>query len=100
MRIVPDPPNLRLLAIARRPRHIRPFLPADPDTRALTPSVWERRSDLVGVDMRESEQLALLETLRARFGAEYDALPWEPTSDPTQFHLANPQFTSVDAEVL
>jgi predicted O-methyltransferase YrrM len=71
-----------------------------PDTRRLPPSLWERRSEMVGVDMREAEQVRLLATFRERHAGEYGALPRAATGDPLQFHLRNGFFEAVDAEIL
>jgi predicted O-methyltransferase YrrM len=69
-----------------------------PDTRRLPESLWTRPGEMPGVDLREDEQLKLLEEL-ARFRAEYDAFPRQPTGDPSQFHLENERFCAVDAEL-
>src|SRR5256885_1283779 len=80
--------------------HVTPvhFYQPIPDTRALPEQLWERRSELAGVDMREEEQLALLERLVA-FREEYDAFR-SAGEGPDAFRLANGFFESVDAEVL
>src|SRR4051812_17949893 len=46
-----------------------------PDTRALALSLWNRVSDLPGVDMREEQQKQLLSEIVARFKDEYTAIP-------------------------
>lgn len=81
--------------------HVTPvhFYQPIPDTRRLPADVFDRRSELPGVDMNEAGQLALLETL-ARFRDEYAAFPKAPTGDSTRFHLANDSFAAVDAELL
>jgi predicted O-methyltransferase YrrM len=71
-----------------------------PDTRRLPESLWARRSEMVGVDMREAAQLRLLESFRRAYAEEYDALPRKKTEDPTQFYFGNPFFPPVDAEIL
>jgi hypothetical protein len=86
----------------RRGFHITPnhFYQPIPDTGALPDSLWERPSEMVGVDLREAEQLALLERLAGKYRAEYEALPRTPTSVPHEFYLRNEAFGSVDAELL
>lgn len=69
-----------------------------PDTRRLPESLWTRRGEMPGVDLREDEQLKLLVKL-AGFRAEYDAFPRKPTGDPSRFHLENERFCAVDAEL-
>jgi predicted O-methyltransferase YrrM len=77
--------------------HTQPF----PDTRRLGPQIWQRPSALVGIDMRESEQLELLESFAARFKGEYDALPRQPAAGgPVRFYTGNPFFGPIDAEIL
>ena len=71
-----------------------------PDVSKLDDSLWQRAVDLVGVDMNESGQLALLDTVAARYKAEYDQFPLRATADPTQYHFDQPMFRSVDAEML
>lgn len=72
-----------------------------PDTRDLGPRIWSKPSELVGIDMRESEQLELLGSFVARFKAEYDALPRRPSPDgPRRFYMENPFFGPIDAEIL
>lgn len=71
-----------------------------PDTRRLPPSLWERGSEMVGVDLREAAQLRLLATFRERYAGEYGSLPRGPTRDPFQFHFGNDFFPEVDAEIL
>lgn len=69
-----------------------------PDTRRLPESLWTRRGEMPGVDLRVDEQLKLLTDL-AVFRAEYDAFPRQPTGDPSRFHLENERFRAVDAEL-
>ncbi|HET7093581.1 MAG TPA: hypothetical protein VFI22_08895, partial [Thermomicrobiales bacterium] len=67
--------------------HVSPvhFYSPIPDTRALPDALWERASDLPGIDMNEAGQLALLAAFR-QFHDEYDVWPHEPTDDPRAFH--------------
>jgi predicted O-methyltransferase YrrM len=70
-----------------------------PDLGALPPDVFERESELPGVDLREDAQLELLAELEA-FRGELAELPDEPTGDPHRFHSRNEAFGPVDAGVL
>lgn len=70
-----------------------------PDTKTLSPAIWQKRNALAGIDMRESSQLELLDSLSGTYKAEYDALPGDATSDPRAFYLHNRAFESVDAEI-
>jgi hypothetical protein len=80
--------------------HLTPNRPDSviPDTGALTDDLWQRRSELVGVDMRGSSQVALLVEAFGRWGAEFNALPLDPRPDGG-FYVDNRAFESVDAEV-
>ena len=82
--------------------HIVPihFYQPIPDSRTLSPSIAERTSDLVGIDINDSFQLDLLERFEKQFRAEYDAFPRSAANDPTQFHLNNSAFSTIDAEIL
>jgi predicted O-methyltransferase YrrM len=82
--------------------HIVPihFYQPIPDSRTLSPSLSERTSDLVGIDINDSFQLDLLDRFEKQFRAEYDSLPRSATNDPTQFHLDNTAFSTIDAEIL
>jgi hypothetical protein len=81
--------------------HLTPvhFYSPVPDTRALPDALWQRVSDLPGIDMNDAGQLDLLRAFR-RFQAEYDAFPHEPVDPPYAFHFANTMFSGTDALAL
>jgi predicted O-methyltransferase YrrM len=83
--------------------HVTPndFYSPIPDIRSLSPELWEPRTELPGVDLREQAQIALLEELAASWREEYDALPRTPAGpgEPPRFYLHNRRFGAVDAEV-
>ncbi len=54
--------------------------------------VWDRRSDLIGIDFRPDAQVALLTRLGQKFSQECDWPP-NPTGDPYQFHTENGNFS-------
>ena len=82
--------------------HITPnhYTQPIPDTGRLDPKIWQRHSAMIGIDMREYEQLALLEAFSTAYRSEYEALPRQPTDCPWEFYLQNPFFGAVDAEML
>lgn len=82
--------------------HVTPnhFYYPIPDTAALPPELWERRSELPGIDINEPGQFALLSRFVSDFKMEYDALPRHRTSVSYQWFLNNEGFTAVDGEVL
>ncbi|MEY2446747.1 MAG: hypothetical protein QOH79_223 [Acidimicrobiaceae bacterium] len=82
--------------------HVTPvhFYQPVPDTGRLPESLWAEPSALVGVDWNAEGQLARLEDFQEHFRDEYTAFAVGATSDPTEFHLDNEQFSKVDAEAL
>lgn len=54
--------------------------------------VWDRRSDLSGVDFRVGAQVALLSRLGGEYGYECD-WPLDPTGDSHRFHVNNASFS-------
>ena len=54
--------------------------------------VWDRRSDLAGIDFRPEAQVAFLNELGQKFGHECDWPP-NPTGDPGQFYTENTNFS-------
>jgi hypothetical protein len=54
--------------------------------------VWDRRSPMAGIDMREAQQLALLAELGREFGAEC-RWPHEPSRDASEFYTDNSSFS-------
>jgi len=76
------------------------YLSPIPDTRELDDRLWERESELPGIDLRVEEQLERLESVFPRYRSEYDELPYEPGGVPHQFAFHNAYFTGTDALVL
>jgi hypothetical protein len=81
--------------------HVTPnhYFQPIPDTRRLSPDLWERTSDLPGIAMNEEAQLTLVRQLAERYGCEW-SFPTAPTEVPWQYHLNNVAFEAVDAEML
>jgi Methyltransferase domain len=71
-----------------------------PDTRGLPLSLWNRISDLPGVDMREEQQKQLLSDIAANFKHEYTAIPEGASTQEFHYYLGNLAFEAVDAEML
>lgn len=90
-------PLWQRLVFGTIPRHY--YLPI-PDPRELKDDLWERRSELVGIDINEEGQLALLSDFSARFRDEYEHLPRNKTPCPYQYYINNDWFGSVDGEIL
>jgi len=72
-----------------------------PDTRTLTDSIWEQRSELVGLDLNEQTQLTLLDEFSRVWRMEYEGFPKDrEEAHPHQYYVNNRAFTAVDGEVL
>jgi predicted O-methyltransferase YrrM len=71
-----------------------------PDTRGLPLSLWNRVSDLRGIDMREEQQKQLLSQIVAGFKDEYTGIPEGASTQEFHYHLGNVAFDAVDAEML
>lgn len=72
-----------------------------PDTRSLSDSVWERRSELIGMDLKEEAQLILLDEFARNWKHEYEGIPRNrKDAHPSEYYINNKAFTSVDGEVL
>jgi hypothetical protein len=82
--------------------HITPvhFYEPIPDTRELKDDLWEKKSELIGVDLNEGMQLSLLQTFSSHFKEEYEKFPKNQTSIPHHFSFENETFTLIDAEIL
>ena len=72
------------------PVHYYSPVPDIEDLRARR--VWDRRSPMAGVDMREAQQLALLAELGRDFGTEC-RWPHEPSHDGSEFYTDNSSFS-------
>lgn len=82
--------------------HVTPvhFYSPIPDTAQLGDDIWQRESDLVGVDMNDETQLHLVSEIFPKFRDEYEALLSAPSEDPSRFYLGNGLFDGTDALVL
>ena len=79
--------------------HVTPvhFYQPIPETRSLPETLWNRPSELVGIDMNDAMQLDLLRNHFPKFRHEYDQFPSEPTGEPGRFHFNNGLFDGTDA---
>src|SRR5688572_24279515 len=71
-----------------------------PDTRTLSNEIWNRKSELPGINMAEPAQLELLRQFASEFRSEYDALPMDSAGGENHFHVGNRSFGRIDAEAL
>lgn len=71
-----------------------------PDTRVLREKkIFEKESELVGVDLNVDEQLNLLENIFPKFRIECD-FPLNKTNTPHEYYINNGQFGLISAAVL
>jgi hypothetical protein len=81
--------------------HVTPvhFYQPIPDTQSLPDTLWNKRSELVGVDMNDSLQLDLLRKHFPKFRDEYEQFPTGPTGEPEHFYAKKGPFRGIDAIV-
>ena len=81
--------------------HITPvhFYQPIPDTQSLPETLWERPSELVGIDMNDAMQLDLLRNHFPRFREQYQHFQTKPTGERNRFYLGNHLFDGTDALV-
>ena len=67
--------------------HITPnhFYQPIPDSRTLTDELWLKQTQLVGINMREQDQINLLNQFSAKFKNEYNGLMTENLAKLKQF---------------
>ena len=82
--------------------HVTPnhFYEPIPDTRTLNDELWSKHSEMVGIEIREQEQIRLLSEFSAKFKGEYEAFPRHKTPIPHQYYVNNGDLESVDGEIL
>jgi hypothetical protein len=78
--------------------HVTPvhFYQPIPDTRSLPETLWNRPSQLIGIDMNDTTQLDLLRNHFPKYRHEYDRFPAEST-EPGRFYFNNGLFDGTDA---
>jgi hypothetical protein len=78
--------------------HVTPvhFYQPIPNTQSLPETLWDRPSELVGIDMNDAVQRDLLRNHFPKFRGEYDQFPTEPTGEPGRFYLNNGLFGGTD----
>lgn len=73
-----------------------------PDTRSLKDEIWNRKSELIGINFNEAKQLALLSDFSKIIKAEVQDFPRtsKEISKPYDFYYKNEGFPAVDADIL
>jgi len=84
--------------------HVLPvhFYSPVPSSGELPKDLWSRASELPGLDMRESQQLALLATLSQSCREEFARFPEQPVPNapPHRYYSGNGAFGGIDAAFL
>ncbi len=85
----------------RRGWHATPvhFSQPVPDTSALPSDLWERRSEMIGIDLRLDRQAELLREFSERYLPEYHQIPDSLSPTNHAYHLGTP-FSGIDGGVL
>ena len=86
----------------RRGYHVTPvhYYEPIPEVHRLPDRLWLERDDLVGIQMNDQSQLALLDEFAARYKVEYIMFPLEESTSDVPFYVHNGWFSAGDAEVL
>jgi Methyltransferase domain len=73
-----------------------------PDTRALNDLLWQKHSELIGIDLKVKDQLNLLSIFESKFKDEYSILPLNHNKSLKQheYYIYNGLFESIDGEIL
>jgi len=71
-----------------------------PDTRTLKDDLWQKQSELVGINTNEEDQIKLISLFSSKFKEEYESFPRTKTSVQYQYYVNNGAFESVDGEIL
>lgn len=81
--------------------HVTPnhFYQPIPDTRNLKEEIWQKTSELTGIDINIQKQLKFLNEICPKFKDEYNNFPMHKTSNPCQYYLSK-SFRTVDGEIL
>ena len=82
--------------------HVSPvhFYHPIPDSVELKDEIWQRRTQLVGIDLNEDAQIAMVKRFAEAYRKEYETFPRDATPIPHQYYLDNLAFNAVDAEIL
>ncbi|MBN2026964.1 MAG: class I SAM-dependent methyltransferase [Actinobacteria bacterium] len=66
----------------------------------LPESLWDSKSEMVGVDLKEDRQLELLREFSNKFRNEYERFPAEDSGRPGEYYMNNRFFAGYDAKTL
>lgn len=82
--------------------HVLPahFYSPVPNTSELPESLWQKHSDLIGIEMNDGVQLRYLQEIFPHYLEEFDQFPLKPDQDPSIYYHQNPYFVGADALAL
>lgn len=76
------------------------FYEPTPDLKNLDNKIWQKTSDLIGIDMNEQYQLSLLDSFASKYRHEYESFPRRKTKIPYQYFTHNTSFSTINGEIL
>lgn len=71
-----------------------------PDVDKLDNGIWNKRSELPGVNINLKRMLELLSEFRQNYQSEYDAIPFNNPHIPGKYYYSCPDFGPVDGHAL
>lgn len=71
-----------------------------PDTRNFPADIFDRESNLSGIQMNEEEQLKLLADISLKYKDEYIDFSYGKNDNEQEFYFGNGSYETIDAEVL
>lgn len=75
------------------------YLSPIPNLRELEDELWLSRSELVGFDINEKDQICLLKNFESQFKSEYELFARNKPAKPNEYYVSNRSFGSVDGEI-
>lgn len=82
--------------------HITPvhFYENIPDTRTFKPDLFDKESNMAGIEINETAQIKLLEGFCSRYKSEYSEFSYTKINDNSDFYFGNGSYETIDAEIL
>lgn len=82
--------------------HIIPlhFYEPIPDVKNLDNTLWNKNSDLIGINMNENIQLEFINIFKDKYKKEFQTFPRYQTGISYQYFTHNPSFSTINGEVL
>ncbi len=71
-----------------------------PDTSTLSNKLWQKCSELIGIDINEQAQINLLSEFDLKYKEEFNRFPENKTTCPYQYFINNGYFGEIDGEIL